>query len=258
MGRRSWRRLWPHSWPRSWPRPPRAADGPAGPDVPEGSTDTHNGDLRNTMPADLYDTKEPLLRCLQDSLAAWQSALHRILAQSGISPDEWQLLMQLAEQGGVQPGDRLDQASDQRGGAYLVREGGPSSPSRFQQREVDTMLLALSDQGWLEQGPEGGKPPQPAIRPTAKRRLDKLQQAVKALQSAWVAPLSLEERGQMIAYLTRMQRQLDRCAPHIHPMADRRTSDKSLPDNSFPDVASAQDDGGHAGQHYRRGGQTGL
>lgn len=209
------------------------------------------------MPADLYDTKEPLLRCLQDSLAAWQSALHRILAQSGISPDEWQLLMQLAEQEQVSPDDRSGPASEQRGAPCVVRDGAPAR-YRWQQSEMDTMLVALSDQGWLQQQPGGERVPVPAIHPTAKRRLDKLQQAIKALQSAWVAPLSLEERGQMIAYLTRMQRQLDRCAPHGRQQADSRSVDNGLPDKPFPDVAAAPDDAGYGSYRCRRGGHSGL
>lgn len=177
------------------------------------------------MPPDLYDPKEPLLRCLQDSLAAWQAALHRVLAQSGISPDEWQLLLQLAE-----PAH-----------AGQVRDADTPALPWLQRGQVETMLHALSDQGWLRAPPQGNTRPLPAIPVDARRRLERLRQAIKALQSAWVAPLSLEERGLMIAYLTKMQRHLDRCAPRSYPSAD---------------AAPGPGDVSYIGYRYRRNGSN--
>lgn len=143
------------------------------------------------MSANLYDAKEPLLRCLQENLAGWHSALDHVLSQSGISTTEWHLLQHLAHRQCTEP-DRITAASTL---PWLEAE------------EFEAMVRSLSDQGWLEQQPV------PVIRSSASHRMDKLGQAIKALQSVWVSPLSLEERGMMITYLTKMQRQLERLAP---------------------------------------------
>lgn len=150
------------------------------------------------MSANLYDAKEPLLRCLQENLAGWHSALDHVLSQSGISPTEWHLLQHLAHRQRTEP-DRITAACAL---PWLEAE------------EFEAMVRSLSDQGWLEQqpGPHAAQPI-PVIRSSASHRMDKLGQAIKALQSVWVSPLSLEERGMMITYLTKMQRQLERLAP---------------------------------------------
>ncbi|KAA0180334.1 hypothetical protein FX016_14240 [Cupriavidus gilardii] len=155
-------------------------------------------ETRDTMSANLYDAKEPLLRCLQENLAGWHSALDHVLSQSGISPTEWLLLQHLAHRQRTEP-DRITAACTL---PWLEAE------------EFEAMVRSLSDQGWLEQqsGPHAAQPI-PLIRSSASHRMDKLGQAIKALQSVWVSPLSLEERGMMLTCLTRMRRQLERLAP---------------------------------------------
>ncbi|NSX03960.1 hypothetical protein [Cupriavidus gilardii] len=150
------------------------------------------------MSANLYDAKEPLLRCLQENLAGWHSALDHVLSQSGISTTEWHLLQHLAHRQHAEP-DRITAAC---------------ALPWLQAEEFEAMVRSLSDQGWLEAQPSHhAAGPIPVIRSSASQRMDKLGQAIKALQSVWVSPLSLEERGMMISYLTRMQRQLERLAP---------------------------------------------
>ncbi|QQE09159.1 hypothetical protein K6V71_03860 [Cupriavidus gilardii] len=165
------------------------------------------------MSANLYDAKEPLLRCLQENLAGWHSALDHVLSQSGISTAEWHLLQHLAHRQRVEP----HQLTASCALPWLQAE------------EFEAMVRSLSDQGWLEPqpGPHAAQPI-PLIRSSASHRMDKLGQAIKALQSVWVSPLSLEERGMMITYLTKMQRQLERLAAR-NP-ANRGSATRGAPD----------------------------
>lgn len=143
--------------------------------------------------SDWFEAKEPLFCCLQQSLAGWQAAVDRILAQAGISALEWRLLRRLHAHGGGAAGAEPPELPTLEDGRY------------------DAAVGSLLERGWLEIRP--GRERTPVLRAGAVRRLERLAQAVRALQSVWLAPLSLEERGMMISCLSRMQRQLETASP---------------------------------------------
>ncbi|MBY4896938.1 hypothetical protein [Cupriavidus sp. AU9028] len=164
--------------------------------------------------SDWFEVKEPLLCCLQQSLAGWQAAVDRILAQSGISAMEWRLLRYLHAH---------------RGAAASVE---PPDPPVLENGRYEEAVCSLVERGWLEARP--ARDGLPILRAGAVRRLERLAQAIKALQSVWLAPLSLEERGMMICCLSRMQRQLASATPRTGE------SDYSTVEQGLPPVASSR------------------
>ncbi|MGY8526678.1 hypothetical protein [Paracidovorax citrulli] len=165
--------------------------------------------------SDWFEAKEPLFCCLQQSLAGWQAAVDRILAQAGISAMEWRLLRRLHAHGSEAAGAE------------------PPEPPALENGRYDAAIGSLLERGWLEIRP--GRERTPVLRAGAVRRLERLAQAVRALQSVWLAPLSLEERGMMISCLSRMQRQLETASPKTSlPIPAMADSDAPLDRDGWP------------------------
>jgi hypothetical protein len=167
------------------------------------------------MSADhLYEAKEPLVRCLNETLAVWESTLDRALSQSGVSLKEWRLLGYLAS------GDRLGPARNDE--SHQVPRGASGKPEPWlSAAEFETMIERLEGEGWVVREDDDQRVrPVPVIPHAASRRMERVCQSIKALQSVWVSALSAEERGTMITYLSRMQRQLDAYASRQQPCED--------------------------------------
>lgn len=166
------------------------------------------------MSADLYEAREPLVRCLNETLAVWETTLDRTLSQSGVSLKEWRLLGYLAS------GDRLGPASNDE--SRQTSLAAPREPEPWlNAAEFEAMIERLEEEGWLvrEDADERIRPV-PVIAQAASQRMQRVGQSIKALQSVWVSALSREERATMITYLSRMQRQLDAYARRRQPSED--------------------------------------
>jgi DNA-binding MarR family transcriptional regulator len=167
------------------------------------------------MPADhLYEAKEPLVRCLNETLAVWETTLDRALSQSGVSLKEWRLLGYLAS------GERLGPAPNDA--SHPVPRGASATPEPWlSAAEFEAMIERLEGEGWVvREDADQRVRPVPVIPQAASRRMERVCQSIKALQSVWVSALSPEERGTMITYLSRMQRQLDAYATRQTPCED--------------------------------------
>lgn len=166
------------------------------------------------MSADLYEAKEPLVRCLSETLAVWETTLDRALSQSGVSLKEWRLLGYLAS------GDRLGPASNDES-PHGQPDAARKSEPWLNAAEFEAMIERLEGEGWVVREDANERiRPVPVIPRAASQRMERVGQSIKALQSVWVSALSPEERGTMITYLSRMQRQLDAYARRHKPCED--------------------------------------
>lgn len=139
------------------------------------------------------ETNEPVVLALVDAVTAWQAALEQTLSASGLTYSKWLLLRAIRQE-------------------YLTRAQPFQGAVFMDATQTERLLCELRDDGWLEFNEAGT----PCLTPSAKARVDRAAQAVKALHSVSVGHLNTEERVALGSLLHRM-------TGTLHDHAERRS-----------------------------------